>query len=256
MNKTKIDWCNMSWNPVTGCLHNCEYCYARKIATRFSTLESNKYYYEDNIINELTTKCGIIVEVNKKLEYEPYPYGFVPTFHKYRLDEPQKVKKPQNIFVCSMADLFGEWVSDNWIEEVFAVCEKAPQHNYIFLTKNPKRYETVLDKYFPKNMWFGWSQTGPTNPLLTFSTHYSIQTFISIEPLLTPFERFYINGVDWAIVGAETGNRKDKVIPKKEWIMDIAEECKAADVPIFMKESLRELMGDNFKQEYPEGLKR
>jgi protein gp37 len=254
MNKTKIDWCDSTWNPVTGCMHDCEYCYARKIANRFSTCEKYKDVFDDEIINELITKNGLIVELKTKLENEIYPYGFSPTFHKYRLDEPQKTKKPKNIFVCSMADLFGDWVPDEWIEAVFEACEKAPQHNYLFLTKNPKRYEIILDRYYPSNMYFGWSQTGPTNPVLTFETHHSIQTFISIEPLLQPFEKFYIKGLDWVIVGAETGNRKDKVVPKKEWIVNISEECIKAEVPIFMKESLRQLMGDDFIQEFPIGL--
>ena len=168
MDKTKIDWCDSTWNPVTGCLHGCEYCYARGIAKRFSyegtTLDAPPELQRRWIMDSVRSGAG-----NRVLRYPvdtidgkrvPYPFGFMPTFHKYRLNEYQN-KKSRNIFVCSMADLFGEWVPDEWIEEVFEACDNAPQHNYLFLTKNPKRYEKVIDRYMPPNMWFGWSQTGP-----------------------------------------------------------------------------------------------
>lgn len=247
MNKTKIEWCDSTWNPVTGCLHGCEYCYARKIANRFG-----KMMPDFSVYPKMHKGCHCI---DNKFVHNPYPFIFEPTLHVYRLDEPSRKTKPQNIFVCSMADLFGDWVPDEWIHDVFKACEVAPQHNYMFLTKNPKRYEKILDRYFPQNMWFGWSQTGPSNPIITFSTHHSVQTFISIEPLLTPFKEFHISGVDWVIVGAETGSRKGKVMPEKSWIDSIVEQCRMNNITIFMKDSLRQLMGDDFIQEMPEGLR-
>ena len=75
----------------------------------------------------------------------PYPFGFTPTFHRYRLGDPARKQRPRNIFVCSMADLFGAWVPTKWIVEVLDACLAAPQHNYLFLTKNPRRY-TELDE--------------------------------------------------------------------------------------------------------------
>ena len=144
--KTKIDWCDSTWNPVSGCLHGCEYCYARKIAERFggaSETHNNECCYECQWETEGT---GEIHELDEPIyDYDhgrnaPYPFDFDPTFHRYRLDEPQKWKKPRNIFVCSMADLFGDWVPDEWIREVFQACEAAPQHRYLFLSKNPGRY--------------------------------------------------------------------------------------------------------------------
>ena len=245
MNKTKIDWCDSTWNPVTGCLHRCEYCYARGIANRFGFGA-----YEPNIDERVLIEPA--VSAGKKV---PYPFNFEPTFHKYRLNEYQN-KKGRNIFVCSMADLFGDWVPDEWIEEVFKACENAPQHNYLFLTKNPKRYEKILDRYMPSNMWFGWSQTGPMGNKCDFSTHHSIKTFISIEPLLEPFKEFHIRGVDWVIIGAETGRRKDKVAPERKWIEDIVAECRKADIPVFMKSSLSDIWGEPLIQEFPEELKR
>ena len=245
MNKTKIDWCDSTWNPVTGCLHGCEYCYARGIANRFGFGA-----YEPNIDERVLIEPA--VSAGKKV---PYPFNFEPTFHKYRLNEYQN-KKGRNIFVCSMADLFGEWVPDEWIEEVFNACENAPQHNYLFLTKNPKRYERILDRYMPPNMWFGWSQTGPMGNKCDFTTHHSIKTFISIEPLLEPFKEFHIRGVDWVIIGAETGRRKNKVVPERKWIEHIVNKCRESNIPVFMKSSLAGIWGEPLIQEFPEELKR
>lgn len=243
MNKTKIDWCDSTWNPVTGCLNGCEYCYARGIANRFGFGA-----YEPNIDERVLIEPA--VSAGKKV---PYPFNFEPTFHKYRLNEYQN-KKGRNIFVCSMADLFGEWVPNEWIEEVFEACEKSPQHNYLFLTKNPKRYEKILDRYMPPNMWFGWSQTGPLGNACDFTTHHSIKTFISIEPLLESFKEFHIKGVDWVIIGAETGHRKDKVVPERKWIEDIVNECRKSDIPVFMKSSLEDIWGESLIQEFPDQL--
>lgn len=250
MDKTKIDWCDSTWNPITGCLHGCEYCYARGIANRFGGTVSEVFDkdYKENAKHELNNPLML----NRKKA--PYPYGFAPTFHRYKLNEYAN-KKGRNIFVCSMADLFGDWVPDEWISEVFKACDNAPQHNYLFLTKNPKRYEKLLDRYMPPNMWFGWSQTEPIGDKVIFTTHHSVNTFISIEPLLKPFTEFHIRGIGWVIIGAETGRRKDKVIPKREWIEDIANECRKAEVPVFMKSSLADIWGEPLIQEYPKKLK-
>lgn len=254
MDKTKIDWCDSTWSPVTGCLHGCEYCYARGIANRFGTKDQCHSFCGGHPVGKIheLEEPAVVTETGKK---SPYPFDFEPTFHKYRLNEYQN-KKGRNIFVCSMADLFGEWVPDEWIEEVFNACENAPQHNYLFLTKNPKRYERILDRYMPPNMWFGWSQTGPMGNKCDFTTHHSIKTFISIEPLLEPFEEFHIRGIDWVIIGSETGRRKNKVVPKREWIDDIVNECREVDIPVFMKSSLANVWVEPLIQEFPEELKR
>ena len=261
MDKTKIDWCDSTWNPVTGCFHGCEYCYARRIAKRFGC--ASETHHNETVGDEcqwITEAEGIIHVLNEPIyDYDygrnsPYPYEFDPTFHKYRLNEYQN-KKGRNIFVCSMADLFGEWVPDEWIEDVFEACEKAPQHNYLFLTKNPKRYEKVLDRYMPPNMWFGWSQTGPMGNKCDFTTHHSIKTFISIEPLLEPFKEFHIKGVDWVIIGAETGRRKNKVVPERKWIEDIVNKCRKFHIPVFMKSSLADIWGEPLIQEFPVELR-
>lgn len=247
MNKTKIDWCDSTWNPVTGCLHGCEYCYARGIANRFSGggekwSDDDLFVLDEKIYTEELEKAC------------PYPYGFKPTLHRYRLNEYAN-KKGRNIFVCSMADLFGEWVPDEWIEEVFEACDNAPQHNYIFLTKNPNRYVELAEKSILRcrgNMWYGHSQT-KHDEYKTFCFPSNPNIFVSVEPILEPLR---IPLEDWIIVGAETGRRKDKVVPKREWIEVIVSDCRKYDIPLFMKSSLADIWGEPLIQEFPKELRR
>lgn len=268
MLKTKIDWCDATWNPVTGCLHGCEYCYARNIAKRFGgwTDSDGDTYHDTYFKNNSMTR--VLYEPLKIMRGEdagnfqkaPYPYDFQPTFHRYRLND-YIGKQGRNIFVCSMADLFGSWVPDSWIEEVFAACEKAPQHNYLFLTKNPERYvemaygETGLP--IRENMWYGSSVADSHMP---FYWGEGVNTFLSIEPILEPFGEMgniiQESLPKWIIVGAETGRRKNKVVPERKWIEDIVKECKKTGVPLFMKSSLADIWGEPLIQEFPEGLRR
>lgn len=267
---TKIDWADSTWSPVTGCLHGCEYCYARRIAERFGT--HKKYDRPYTPVLDVPMR-------RVRTEPEPYPYGFKPTFHRYKLDEPQHWKKPRTIFVCSMADLFGEWVPDEWILEVFKACDDAPQHRYLFLTKNPMRLCRMASatKVFlwnvehqnegphPKtkdycdvpllpirdNWWFG--STLDNANARRFQGDCIWNTFTSIEPI-TEYMDMGIGsfGSDrWTIIGAETGNRKNKVIPKRAWVENILDAAAITGVKVFMKESLREIMGDDFRQEFP-----
>ena len=262
--KTKIDWADATWNPVTGCLHGCEYCYARKIAKRFggaSETHNNECCHECQWITEGTGEIHDLDEPVYDFDNgrnAPYPFDFDPTFHRYKLDEPQRWKKPRTIFVCSMADLFGKWVPDEWIREVFEACEAAPQHRYLFLTKNPERYmELASNGVITKdqsNFWFGSTATAPEMP---FFWHNEVNTFVSIEPILAPFKDLTDDGIDpvskvkWIIVGAETGSRKDKAVPRKSWVDEIVSTAKKTGTPVFMKDSLRDLMGDDFRQEFP-----
>lgn len=243
---TKIDWADATWNPVTGCLNSCEYCYARKIAERFSTEKKYRRPYEP-VLHVPTRRV--------RTRPEPYPYGFKPTFHRYKLDEPQHWKKPRNIFVCSMADLFGEWVPDEWIQEVFEACDDAPQHRYIFLTKNPRRYYDLIEKGVltkHDNWWLGSTIARDSAKKQRFQmTGYN--SFTSIEPLLEPI---YVGlgsfgNDEWVIIGAETGNRKKKVVPDRSWVDLIVSAANITGMKVFMKESLREIMGKDFRQEFP-----
>lgn len=261
-NKTKIDWCDATWNPVTGCKYGCEYCYARRIAERFGSTGTeinteNGYecdLYEGTGENHVLEKPYMREWKSGKITKAPYPFCFDPTLHRYKLDEPQRWKKPRTIFVCSMADLFGDWVPDEWIKEVFKACEAAPQHRYLFLTKNPKRYVDLYGKNIlpiGKGYWYGTTVTSPEQPF--FYSHVpddNPHTFVSIEPIMGSFGK--IKDIpEWVIIGAETGNRKGKIVPQKGWIDEIAEACKRCRTPIFMKESLRDLMGADFRQEFP-----
>ena len=175
-----------------------------------------------------------------------------------------------------MADLFGEWVPDEWIEAVFEACAKAPQHRYLFLTKNPQRYIELDGRNklpIKDNMWYG--ATASNNEQLSevinsfgyFEKGYlekEAKTFLSIEPILenvninnihlpTGWYTDYGAYVDWVIIGAESGNRKDKVIPPKAWIDSISEKCKYdVRVSVFMKDSLIPVIGEeNMRREFP-----
>lgn len=274
MNKSKIDWCDYTWNPVTGCLHGCTYCYAKRIAERFGnfpcesgncavcgdcTLEPSyncKNYIPIERVHELDNP---IYSFNPK-RIQPYPYGFEPTFHKYHLEEPKQKTKGKNIFVCSMADLFGDWVPESWINQIFNICKEAPQHRYIFLTKNPKRYGEFISQWKSysnslKNMWFGTTVTGNGDTQKAFdllnNTTKDVNKFLSIEPLLKEIdldEKELLlsnykniaaigNYIDWIIVGGQTGPKS--VVPEIEWIQKIIHQCKKSGVPVFLKDNLK-----------------
>lgn len=277
MKKTKIEWCDSTWNPVTGCLHKCEYCYARRMARRFCTNEHG----HDGLLAPCDGDCRACSEmdgiefVGDDVRFShgegPYPYGFMPTFHQNRLNEPARMSKGRNIFVCSMADLFGDWVPDKWIRDVFAACQAAPQHNYLFLTKNPQRYGDLNDAAIlpnDPNFWYGSTITQKNEHKLNrFAPHYCEtpilthrNTFLSVEPLLDDslgeLIKYYGYCYKWVIVGVETGNRKGKVAPQSAWIEEIVKECRRYNIPLFMKDSLIPVVGaENMIREFPENLR-
>lgn len=268
MQLTNIGWCDCTWNPVTGCLHNCSYCYARKLAE-----------------TRLRGRCGYP-------EVDP----FAPTFHPNRLNDPLTVKKPSMIFVGSMGDLFGEWVfkkipqgyceacggsgsepyqiSDDkfvecpcvrcrgegvkiynrkwWIDRILEVVKQCPQHIFIFLTKNPKRYS---DFKFQRNCWLGTSLEKHSERKGEFLKAVKLRLnikFISWEPITGDLQE--VGGIDWLIMGAMTGAGAKKYEPKPEWIKDAVKACRKYDIPIFMKSSLKKICEINkidFVQEWP-----
>ena len=259
MERTKIDWCDSTWNPVTGCRHGCEYCYARRIAQRFGGHTGGAVNAKFDPLTRLAevSKPMFIEQKNGKIINAPYPYGFDPTFHRYRLGEYAK-KRGRTIFVCSMADLFGSWVPDEWIRDVFDACKAAPQHNYLFLTKNPARYtwlESEGKVPWSDNLWFGTSVTKQTNQYTWFKDK-KFHWFLSIEPLLEDLKDMDARKPlpEWIIIGAETGQRNGKVIPKRAWIENIVAQCKEYGVPIFMKSSLAGIWGEQLIQEKPAEL--
>ena len=292
--KTKIEWADATWNPVTGCLHGCEYCYARKIAERFKGCDTPSTYgtYHGStwhrvnpdsdpekamfVIEEKHPPVNVRFDAKRQLQVvtkAPYPWGFKPTLHRDLMDMPRKWKSPKTIFVCSMADLFGNWVPAEWIGEVFEACKKAPQHRYLFLTKNPRRFcDLERAGMMPKtdNFWFGatydhsnWSDFRiPDRPKVNrfhdagdyyFGAYPEKHRFVCFEPLLYDIgANIGSTGGEWHIIGAETGNRKDKPEVKKKWVDHIVEWSLKHDIPVFMKDSLLPIMGEeNMLRQFP-----
>ena len=226
MKKTKIDWCDSTVNIVMGCPNNCEYCYARQLNKRFRWIKdwSKPQFFPDRI---------------KQFE----------------------CKKPQSVFVDSMSDV-GCW-DDEWLKALLDTVEKNKQHNYIILTKTSinrlvDRMVRLKEKtYSDLPVYIGKTITtqrqADDSPNLDNSTD-----FLSVEPLLEPIDltrALYLTSA--VIIGAETGNRKNKVVPQKEWIDRIVKKADEIGVKVFMKESLRTIMGDDFRQdELPWAIKK
>ncbi len=262
MNKSKIDWCDFSWNPITGCHHECTYCYARKQARRFcGDVRINKG--SDQLEHDREAKLWTLKEPFKSEAGKtiPFPAGFEPTLHEYRLSMPALKKKPANIFVCSMADLFGEWVPDEWIKRVFEACRAAPWHNYLFLTKNPNRYCKMANaSTLPKdrNFWYGTTITKAGDTF--FGGRITDNIFLSIEPLQGSLNAGIgsFGGAKWIIVGAETGNAANKITPEREWIENIIEAAKLTQASVLLKDSteMKRIWGEEIIQELPAELQR
>ncbi len=275
IHKTKIDWATHSWNPVTGCKHGCEYCYARNIARRFGPRATERPADGSQII-ELENYHGCyemlapanLVDGEGKTRTNNFPTGFAPTLHKYMLDFPEKKIAPGRIFVGSMTDLFGSWVPTRWIIQVLDACAKAEQHRYLFLTKNPKRYAELNHlALLPLGaaFWYGATAVNSAQATEAGQTFQELpveaRTFLSVEPMLcdiTETEGWEAlrRGLelDWIIVGAMTGAGARKNRPRREWIENLVSDAAAAQVPVFMKNSLQEIWGGELIQEYPKEL--
>ena len=275
MNNTRIDWCDSTWNPVTGCKGGCDYCYARSIANRFGGwttggVKTTQNFFSDPPVLDspllLERKSGKVVKA-------PYPFAFTPTFHRYRLEEPLKKRKGQNIFVGSMADLFGRWVPTKWIVEVLDICRKAPQHNYLFLTKFPERY-VELDHLallpHEENFWYGATITNAKQMKRAADSigqlRQEVRSFFSMEPLMEDVARseaweMSYNGAyaNWIIIGAMTGPGSESQQPCREWVERIVDDAKNElspfyPIPVFMKDNLRKVWGRDLIQEFPEKM--
>ena len=214
MNKTAIEWCDLTWNPVTGCNHGCPYCYARKIAERFKGSKA-------------------------------WPRGFEPTFHKERLGQAVAAKRPSTVFVCSVADLFGEWVPTYWIQAVMTEAAIGHQHTYIFLTKNPDRYQPLsVDPLVGgwmnrrPNWWFGTTITGKGDMPRLWSLQASDlpNRFISFEPLLENLGDMDLTGIRQVIVGAQTN---PSIVPSGDAIRSVVVAAKEAGANVFFKDSMQ-----------------
>jgi len=261
IHRTKIEWADSVWNPVSGCLHGCDYCFAKRQVKRFQPKPSE--WPEPNTVIEAKHDPRCFIEIRPTvlrdadgayIRSTPYPKGFSPTMHSYKLTYPNKAIRPRRIFVGSMCDLFGEWIPDEWLKAIFDECAKAPQHVYMFLTKNPKRYEQLESKnLLPmwKNYFYGSTITTPDK--LMFTSNF-INTFLSIEPILSDFTPCSFDVIKWIIVGAMTGPKASKNKPKREWIENIIEYCRDTKTPTFMKSSLTDVLGKSLIQEYPDTM--
>ncbi len=228
----------MTWNPVWGCLNKCEYCYARAIAKRFW---KKRYEDEFNYYAKNTPSWAWTGDYLSELKH------FKPTFlvSQFNKKFPQKTQK---IFVGSMSEI-AHW-REEWIEKVIEKIKLYPQHIFQFLTRYPEIYNEWI---WPKNCWLGVTITREKDfergiPYL-FITSCNV-TFVSVEPILE-----YINpgpflnaNINWVILGAETGNRKGKVIPKKEWIENIVSYCRKDKIPIYLKDSLKNIYPVEIKE--------
>ena len=159
MNKTKIEWCDYTWNPITGCTRGCEYCYARAISRRFKR-------------------------------------SFRPTFHPKRISEPSMVKKPSRIFTCSMGEFWDSEVSDWWRDAVFHTMRENPKHTFQILTKVPENIN-LLGEPFPRNVWLGVSITSPEDVwrihrLKELRVFSYLTLFVSVEPYLERMNEQFI----------------------------------------------------------------
>ena len=240
MNRTKIEYVDFSWSPLTGCygpggtqehLKHCPYCYAQRFAER-GLGKYGQYAREQR---------------------------FNPRFYDERLAEPTKIKKPSRIFVCSMGDLLGEWVDSKLIEQVINITRLAPQHTYLFLTKNPQRYS---DFSFPDNCWLGTTITGQWNEETEFgwrrqklSNKGKNHLFISFEPLMedyAPYLGICLEQISLFIIGAMTGPEAKYHQPKKEWVENLITQADEFRIPVFLKNNLLEIYpGLPRRQELP-----
>jgi protein gp37 len=209
--RSGIEWTESTWNPVTGCTKvspGCKHCYAERMALRLQAMRQANY-----------------------------EQGFTVTLHDRMLDRPLAWKKPRIVFVNSMSDLFHEQVPAPFIEQVFAVMRRASWHTFQVLTKRADRLGDIgrrLD--WPPNVWMGVTvenahYLGRIDQLRRIPARFK---FVSFEPLLGSLGRMSLAGVDWAIVGGESGPGARSL--ERAWAIEIRDQCVAAGVPFFFKQ--------------------
>lgn len=209
--RSGIEWTESTWNPVTGCdkvSPGCKYCYAEKMAKRLQAMGQPSYRN-----------------------------GFKVTLQPKMLELPLQWKRPQKIFVNSMSDLFHNDVPFEYIQNVFDVMRRANWHCFQVLTKRAERLAELGSKIeWPPNVWMGVSVE---NSDYTFRIDYLRKTkakvkFLSLEPLLGPLPKLNLRGIDWVIVGGESGHRARPMAP--DWVINIRDQCDRAGVAFFFKQ--------------------
>ena len=210
---TKIEWTENSWNPITGCTKistGCKFCYAEVMSRRL-----------------------------KAMGQEKYKNGFKLTLHQKSLLEPYRWKKPRMIFVNSMSDLFHKDVPIDFIHEVFKVIKDNPHHVFQVLTKRSdvlRYYDSEGFLEWPHNLWMGVTVEDNTvlyriDDLRQTSARVK---FLSCEPLLGPLSNLDLNGIDWVIVGGESGRTPRPM--KEEWVLEIKDLCQRENVAFYFKQ--------------------
>ena len=209
--KSPIEWTESTWNPLTGCTKisaGCKHCYAERMALRLKAMRQRNY-------------------VN----------GFALTLHEAALELPLRWKKPQTIFVNSMSDMFHQRVPKDFILRAFDVMRRAHWHRFQILTKRADRLASLsADLPWSENIWMGVSvESAPYTHRIDHlrNTDAAIK-FLSLEPLLGPLDGLSLDGIDWVIVGGESGPGSRPMNP--EWVMSIRDQCIDADVPFFFKQ--------------------
>lgn len=212
MRTTKIEWTERTWNPVTGCTKQsagCAHCYAETMARRLHAMGLKKY-----------------------------SNGFEPTLHPESLDEPLAWKKGSSIFVCSMSDLFHPDVPFEFIDKVMATIEATPQHRYQLLTKRAERMEEYFStREVPVNAWLGVT-VECRQVLSRIDALRSIEDatvrFLSCEPLLEDLGDFDLTGIQWMIVGGESGPNARPM--HEQWVLNLRQLAKRHRVSFFFKQ--------------------
>lgn len=209
--RSAIEWTEVTWNPVTGCTKispGCKFCYAERLAKRLQAMGVAKY--RD---------------------------GFSVAVHESTLGEPLKWRRPRLVFVNSMSDLFHESVPSAFIEAVFEVMNRASRHTFQVLTKRPSRVvELNRCVRWTPNIWLGTSiESEQWLARLTLLKETGARTkFLSLEPLLGPLPHLSLDGIDWVIVGGESGPGARPM--EADWVRVIRDNCVASEVPFFFKQ--------------------
>jgi len=214
MNETNIAWTDETWNPTHGCSKvsaGCDNCYAERISNRYN---------------------------HTKYEWDPEHAEENVLLKPHKLDEPEKLSEPRRIFVNSMSDLFHSQVPDNYIREVFAVMRNCPEHIFQILTKRPGR-AAHMELQWPENVWMGTSaEDERVIERLDLLRNCDADTlFVSFEPLIGPVGEPDLSGIDWAIVGGESGPDDVRREMNHEWVWPIKDACRKHDVAFFFKQS-------------------
>ncbi|MFF0149528.1 protein gp37 [Amycolatopsis sulphurea] len=217
---SKIEWTEVTWNPVTGCDRistGCDNCYALTLAKRLKAMGATKY---QNDGNPVTSGPGFDVSV-----------------HPETLNQPYRWRAPKKVFVNSMSDLFHARVPSEFISDVFRVMADTPQHRYQLLTKRPKRAVRIANKFdWLENIWMGVSvenedHIGRIDELRKIP---AAVRFLSCEPLVGPLPNLDLNGIDWVIVGGESGSQSRNM--PIDWVRDIRDQCYQSETAFFFKQ--------------------